>query len=49
MLFSPHVASLYCYCRYRNWLELDKAVLDPAQDLPKGNDPIKLHFTFKYV
>ncbi|XP_003382747.1 PREDICTED: FERM domain-containing protein 4A-like isoform X2 [Amphimedon queenslandica] len=33
---------------YRNWLELDKAVLDPAQDLPKGNDPIKLHFTFKY-
>lgn len=42
------VYSLMYYCRYKNWLELDKAVLDPVQDLPKGTDPIRLHFAFKY-
>jgi hypothetical protein len=33
---------------YKNWLELDKPVLDPSQDLPKGSGQIKIFFTFKY-
>lgn len=37
------------YNRYPNWLEMDKPVLDPSQDLPKGSEPIKLQFAFKYV
>jgi hypothetical protein len=33
---------------YKNWLELDKPVLDPTQDLPKGTGQVKIYFTFKY-
>ena len=33
--------------RYKNWLELEKPVLDPSQDLPKGSQPIKIWFSFK--
>lgn len=33
---------------FKNWLELDKPVLDPSQDLPKGSGSVKIHFAFKY-
>ena len=36
-----------CLRRYKNWLELDKPVLDPTQDLPKGTGQVKIYFTFK--
>jgi len=32
---------------FKNWLELDKPVLDQSQDLPKGSQPIKVFFAFK--
>ncbi|KAL5475148.1 hypothetical protein EMCRGX_G027211 [Ephydatia muelleri] len=33
---------------YKNWLELDKPVLDPSQDLPKSIGPVKIYFCFKF-
>lgn len=32
---------------FKNWLEMDKPVLDPTQDLPKGSQPVKIFFSFK--
>ncbi len=35
-------------CRYKNWLELDKPILDPSQDLPKVTaQPVTIFFAFK--
>ena len=34
-------------CRYKNWLEVDKPVLDPCQDIPKGTHSVKVFFAFK--
>ncbi len=32
---------------YQNWIELDKPVLDPSQDIVKGSSPVKVFFAFK--
>ncbi len=32
---------------YQNWLELEKPVLDPSQDIVKGSGPVKVFFAFK--
>ena len=47
MRVQRDVLCLLLFNRYKNWLELDKPVLDPSQDLPKGSGQIKIFFTFK--
>ncbi len=47
LLESVSVDDVLFIFSFKNWLELDKPVLDPSQDLPKGSQPIKVYFAFK--